>query len=874
MLNFKSEIAKKIAQVVKLETSELETYIEIPKDSTNGDFSFPCFRLAKELKKAPQVIASEIKEKLVETSELETYIEIPKDSTNGDFSFPCFRLAKELKKAPQVIASEIKEKLELEESNDIIEKIDVIGGYLNFYINKNILIKEVLSEINKEKENYGASDIGKGKNIIVEYSSPNIAKEFHIGHLRTTVIGAAFYNIYKYLGYNTIGINHLGDYGTQFGKMIEGYKRWGEEYNLEENPIEELTKMYIRINDLCKSDENVLNACRENFRKLEEGDKECIELWNKFKDLSLKEFYKTYDMLGVKFDSLNGESFYSDKMPEVIEILEKSGKLVESQGARIVDLEDKGINTPCIIEKTNGSTTYATRDLAAILYRARTYDFDKCIYVVAYEQNLHFKQVFEVAKLLGLDKKYTDGLTHIAYGMTRLATGRMSTREGKEFHIGHLRTTVIGAAFYNIYKYLGYNTIGINHLGDYGTQFGKMIEGYKRWGEEYNLEENPIEELTKMYIRINDLCKSAENLLNACRENFRKLEEGDKECIELWNKFKDLSLKEFYKTYDMLGVKFDSLNGESFYSDKMPEVIEILEKTGKLIESQGAKIVDLEDKGINTPCIIEKTNGSTTYATRDLAAILYRARTYDFDKCIYVVAYEQNLHFKQVFEVAKLLGLDKKYTDGLTHIAYGMTRLATGRMSTREGNVVKVNELLEESVKRVLDIINEKTPEMEDKEDNARKIGIGAVIFNNLCTNLIKDQIFDWNIVLNFNGETGPYIQYIYVRTKSVLEKANYMPNLEDVDFSLLEDEKSFYIIKKIYEFNNILKQVIEKNETSILARYLIELAQGYSNFYNDNKIIVEDKKVQDARLYLTYAVGNVLKIGMKLLGIEMPTKM
>ena len=572
MLNFKSEIAKKIAQVVKIEASELETYIEIPKDSTNGDFSFPCFRLAKELRKAPQVIASEIKEKL-----------------------------------------------ELEESNDIIEKIDVIGGYLNFYINKNILIKEVLSEINKEKENYGASDIGKGKNIIVEYSSPNIAKEFHIGHLRTTVIGAAFYNIYKYLGYNTIGINHLGDYGTQFGKMIEGYKRWGEEYNLEENPIEELTKMYIRINDLCKSDEDVLNACRENFRKLEEGDKECIELWNKFKDLSLKEFYKTYDMLGVKFDSLNGESFYSDKMPEVIEILEK---------------------------------------------------------------------------------------------------------------------------------------------------------------------------------------------------------------------------------------------------------------TGKLIESQGAKIVDLEDKGINTPCIIEKTNGSTTYATRDLAAILYRARTYDFDKCIYVVAYEQNLHFKQVFEVAKLLGLDKKYTDGLTHIAYGMTRLATGRMSTREGNVIKVNELLEESVKRVLDIINEKTSEMEDKEENARKIGIGAVIFNNLCTNLIKDQIFDWNIVLNFNGETGPYIQYIYVRTKSVLEKASYMPNLEDVDFSLLEDEKSFYIIKKIYEFNNILKQVIEKNETSILARYLIELAQGYSNFYNDNKIIVEDKKVQNTRLYLTYAVGNVLKIGMKLLGIEMPTKM
>ena len=548
-------------------------------------------------------------------NEIEKFIEIPNNTENGDYAFPCFKLSKTLKKSPQIIAQELKEKIQID--TEIYNKIEVVGGYVNFFINTNSLTKQILQEIDQKREKYGAEE-QKNKNIIVEYSSPNIAKEFHIGHLRTTVIGSAFYKVYKFLGYNTIGINHLGDYGTQFGKMIEGYKRWGTEYNLDENPIEELTKIYIRINDLCKKDENVLELCRENFKKLEDGDPYCVELWNKFKDLSLKEFYKTYDLLGVKFDSLTGEAFYQDKTQEVIDILEKNGKLVESQGAKIVDLEDKG----------------------------------------------------------------------------------------------------------------------------------------------------------------------------------------------------------------------------------MP------------------------------PCIICKSNGSSIYATRDLAAILYRARTYDFDKCIYVVAYEQNLHFKQIFEVAKYLNLDKKYTDGLIHVAYGMTRVPSGRMSTREGNVVKVNDLLKEAIQRVLEIINEKNPDMEDKEENAKKIGIGAVIFNNLCSTLIKDQIFDWNTVLNFNGETGPYIQYIYVRTKSVLEKAGYIPEFSHIDISKLQDKESQKIIKILYQFNNILNQVIEKNETSFLARFLIELAQSYSNFYNENKILGEDKEIQDARIYLTYAVGNVLKIGAGLLGIEMPNKM
>ena len=296
----------------------------------------------------------------LDEKELESYIEMPKDVKHGDYAFPCFRLAKELRKAPPAIANEVKEKIET--APEEIEKIEVVGGYINFYINKDIITKEVLNQIENNKDNYGKSKIGKGKNIVIDYSSPNIAKPFHIGHLRSTVIGGALYKIYKHLGYNVTGINHLGDYGTQFGKLIEGYKLWGQEYNIEENPIDELTKIYIRINNLCKEDEKVLEECRNNFKKLENGDKYCVELWEKFKKLSLKEFQKVYDLLGSKFDSWNGEAFYSDKMPEVIEILEKTGKLISSQGAKIIDLEDKGINTPCIIEKSNGSTTYATRD--------------------------------------------------------------------------------------------------------------------------------------------------------------------------------------------------------------------------------------------------------------------------------------------------------------------------------------------------------------------------------------------------------------------------------------------------------------------------------------------------------------------------------
>lgn len=447
----------------------------------------------------------------------------------------------------------------------------------------------------------------------------------------------------------------------------------------------------------------------------------------------------------------------------------------------------------------------------------------------------------------------------------------------KPFHIGHLRSTVIGAALYNIYKYLGYNVTGINHLGDYGTQFGKLIEGYKRWGKEYDIDSDPINELTKIYIRINTACKEDKQILQACRDNFKKLEDGDSYCVEIWKKFRELSLKEFQRVYNLLGSTFDSWNGEAFYSDKMQEVIEILEKSGKLKESQGAKIVELEEQGINTPCIIVKSNGSSTYATRDLAAILYRARNYNFDKALYVTSYEQVLHFKQVFATAKYLGLDEKYIKGLEHVSFGMVLLPTGKMSTREGNIVKLEELLNEAIERAKEIIEQKNPELENKEEVAKKVGIGAIIFNDLSNSRVKDEVFDWNNILNFQGETGPYIQYTYVRTKSVLEKAGI--KIDNISFNMLnfdslEDTYSQNIIKLLYDFHNILVQVTEKNEPSILSRYLIELAKAYSVFYNENRIMVEDVNIKNSRIYLNFAVGKVLKIGANLLGMDMPEKM
>lgn len=551
----------------------------------------------------------------INKDEIESYVEIPKDETNGDFAFPCFRLAKELKQSPVNIANNIKDNIKVD--SNIISKIDVVNGFLNFYIAKECLAKETIQKFDTQKEDYGESNIGEGKTVIVEYSSPNIAKPFHIGHLKTTIIGNSLYKLYKYLGFNTIGINHLGDYGTQFAKLIEGYKRWGGEYDFSTDAIDKLADIYKRINALCEDDEKVLEECRATFKKLEDGDPYCLDLWNKFKDLSVKEFDKIYDLLGVKFDSTKGEAFYSDKMQEVIDLLEKSGKLVESQGAKVVNLEDQGISTPCIIQKANGSSIYATRDLAAIMYRARTYDFDKCLYVVGEEQSLHFKQVFAVAKYLGLDEKYTNGLEHVAYGMIRL-----------------------------------------------------------------------------------------------------------------------------------------------------PE----------------------------------------------------------------------------------------------------------GKMSSRKGNFFKVEDLLDEAISKSKEIIQDR--DIPNKELVVKQVGVGAVIFEDLAESRTKNQVFDLKEALNFNGETGPYIQYMTVRTNSVLEKSGYIPDSSKLNLSKITDDSSIKLLKLIDDFESTLLDAMHKNEPSIISRYLIDVAKAFSTFYNDNKILCDDKEAQDARLYITYMTKIVLTNGLGLLGIEVPEKM
>ena len=444
----------------------------------------------------------------------------------------------------------------------------------------------------------------------------------------------------------------------------------------------------------------------------------------------------------------------------------------------------------------------------------------------------------------------------------------------KPFHVGHLRSTVIGHALYNIYKFLGYNTISINHLGDYGTQFGKLIEGYKLWGKEYDLTTDTIDKLVDIYVRINALAEQDESVLERCRNNFKLLEEGDEYCVSLWKEFGELSLKEFGKIYDLLGIEFDSIKGESFYIDKMSEVVNILEKNNKITMSEGAKIVDLTDDGIKTPCIIIKSDGTSIYATRDLAAILYRARTYDYDKSLYVTSYEQDLQFKQVFAVAKYLDLDEKYVNGLEHVSFGMYRLPEGKFSTRKGNFVKLEDILIESINKAKEIIKEKNPNLENIDEVAKKVGVGAIVFGDLYNSRIKDEVFDLDEMLSFQGETCPYIQYMYVRINSILSKVDNKVLLNNVSYDKLTDEETFNIIKLIYKFNDIVSLAAEKNEPYIISRYLIKLSNAYSSFYTKNKVLSDDIEERNSRLYLIKVVGNIIKTGSNLLGIEMPEKM
>lgn len=557
----------------------------------------------------------------IDANELITYIEIPPNSEMGDFAFPCFKLAKELKKSPPMIANEIKE---VYKENEYITKLEVVGGYLNFYINKQIFIKDVMTEIFNKKEEYGSSEIGKGKTAVIEYSSPNIAKPFHIGHLRTTVIGGALYKIYKFAGYDVIGINHLGDWGIQFGKVMAGISLWKDEYNLDNNNpdiINEILKIYVRFSKEEKEDE--------------------------------------------------------------------TGKL-------------------------------------------------------------------------------------------------------------------------------------------------------------------------------NDLA----------RQWFIKLEAGKEEAVKLWSWIREISLKEYEKTYNLLNSKFDSYNGEAFYNDKMQAVVDELKEKELLEESQGAQVVNLEKYDM-PPCIVITSTGTTIYATRDLAAFMYRMKEYNFDKLVYVVGGEQQLHFKQIFKVLDLMGYED-YVSKTEHVSFGLVVDKNGeKIGSRKGNSVSLEDILQQSISKVTDIINTKNPNIENKDEIARKIGVGAIIFNDLSASRIKDEIFDWDTILNFNGETGPYVQFMYVRTRSILEKTNTdISSIDNINFDLIEEKEAIEIIKLLSIFENTIINSMQKNEPSILTRYIIELAQAFSSYYAKYTIICEDKEIEKTRLLLTKQVGDVIKKGMELLGIDCPEKM
>ena len=540
-------------------------------------------------------------------------LEVPKDSSMGDFAFPCFRLAKTLKKAPPVLAEEFSNALN--GKIDFVTKIETKGAYLNFYVNPAIFAKSVMTEALEKGEDFARQTIGEGKNVVVDFSSPNIAKNFHVGHLRSTVIGNALCNINKFLGFNSIGINHLGDWGTQFGKLIVAYKLWSDKETVERDKIEELNRIYVKFHDEAEKDESLVEQGRAWMLKMQEGDEEALTIWRFFYDISMIEFEKIYTRLGITFDYNTGESFYEDKMDAAVEEIKQKGLLIESKGAMVVDLED----------------------------------------------------------------------------------------------------------------------------------------------------------------------------------------------------------------------------------------------------------VDLD------VCMILRSDGGTLYHTRDIAAALYRNKTFNFAKALYVTAFDQGRHFAQLFAVLKKMGHD--WSDTMAHVPFGLVSLESGKLSTRRGNVVLMQDLLTEAVAEAKNIIEEKNPGLENKEQVAEDVGIGALVFNDLYNSRIKDVVFSWDKMLNFDGETGPYVQYTHARACSLLEKGG-VTDFSNADFSILTDEASINVIKILYFYKDKLIDAMNKNEPYIVSRHLMDLAQGFNRFYHDNPVIVDDITVKTARLALAMVVKTVLARGLKLIGVNAPERM
>lgn len=462
------------------------------------------------------------------------------------------------------------------------------------------------------------------------------------------------------------------------------------------------------------------------------------------------------------------------------------------------------------------------------------------------------------------------------YGKSEFGKGKTVVVEfsspniAKPFHIGHVRTTVIGNALSKIYQSQGYHVEKLNHLGDYGTQFGKLIVAYKLWGDKQAVEKDPIKELLKLYIRFHDEAEAKPEMEDEAREWFTKLENGDQEAKDLWQWFRDESLKEFSRVYDLLDIDFDSYVGESFYSDKMPAVIEELKEKNLLVESDGAMIVDLEDSKL-PPALIQKRDGSTLYLTRDLASAFYRKKIYDFDKSIYVVGAQQELHFKQCFEIIKRMGYDW-YKD-MVHVQFGMVALEEGTMSTRKGRVVFLEDVLNQAIDRTRQIIEEKNPDAENIDEVAKAVGVGAVVFQELSNSRIKDYTFSWDRTLSFEGETGPYVQYTHARCCAVLRKAD-QPVSADINYEALSDQDAADVLSVLETFNKSIMTAMKKNEPHIVTRFVLDLAQAFNKFYHNSPILVEDDDLRAARLALVEATRQTIENALKILGMKAPQKM
>ena len=462
-----------------------------------------------------------------------------------------------------------------------------------------------------------------------------------------------------------------------------------------------------------------------------------------------------------------------------------------------------------------------------------------------------------------------------AYGSDMSGAGKTvvidysSINIAKRFHIGHLSTPMIGNSLYRLHKFFGYNAVGVNHLGDWGTQFGKMIAAYKRWGDHDTVAAGGVDEMVRLYVRFNYEAKENPDLNDEGRAWFKKIEDGDEEALEIFNWFKSVTLKDAERVYDLLGVKFDSYAGESFYNDKMQPIVDTLREKGLLKEDQGAQIVDLEPYGM-PPALILRSDGATLYITRDLAAAKYRKDTYNFDKCLYVVAYQQDLHFKQLFKVLELMGYD--WAKSCEHVAFGMVSYEGQTLSTREGRIVYLEDLLNTSIEKARAIIDEKSPDLENKDAVAKQVGVGAVVFFVLYNNRIKDIDFYWDRALNFDGETGPYVMYTHARCCSVLAKAGACDAAPD--FAALSDPMAQDVVRLIGQFPEVAKNALNRSEPSMITRFSVDLAQAYNKFYYENKIMVDEPGVRAARVLLTRVTRDLLARSLDLIGVAAPERM